>query len=240
MNEEILRIQKMVAEGKVTPEEAAELIESLGVQTSPRPAVNSNGIGLSRERAARWSFYLLLAAVGLGIVSIAASSTYQLYGDDNVSLRFLETLCGISAWVAVFASFVLGRLALSDKLLPGERLTGWPRIQASVAPAVVSVGLLGLILVGLPALVGILAKLLVNDHVGGHIPDFIPFFGAAGVFLVVEGLVGMVIVRKYPGFLRTVFRPLLDGLEARHGKYMALVPVIGFVSMLAAGGLFFF
>jgi hypothetical protein len=29
MNEEILRIQKMVAEGKVTPEEAAELIESV-------------------------------------------------------------------------------------------------------------------------------------------------------------------------------------------------------------------
>ena len=30
MNEEILRIQKMVAAGKITPEEAADLIESLG------------------------------------------------------------------------------------------------------------------------------------------------------------------------------------------------------------------
>lgn len=30
MNEEILRIQKMVAAGKITPEEATDLIESLG------------------------------------------------------------------------------------------------------------------------------------------------------------------------------------------------------------------
>ena len=42
MNEEILRIQKMVAEGKITPEESVELIESLGIaceaeRSSPVP-----------------------------------------------------------------------------------------------------------------------------------------------------------------------------------------------------------
>jgi hypothetical protein len=40
MNEEILRIQKMVAEGKITPEESVELIESLGFageNERPRP-----------------------------------------------------------------------------------------------------------------------------------------------------------------------------------------------------------
>ena len=40
MNEEILRIQKMVAEGKVTPAEATELLEAMGAkgERSPPPA----------------------------------------------------------------------------------------------------------------------------------------------------------------------------------------------------------
>lgn len=37
MNEEILRIQKMVAEGKVSAEESVELLESLGGVAPPQP-----------------------------------------------------------------------------------------------------------------------------------------------------------------------------------------------------------
>ena len=36
MNEEVLRIQKMVAEGKITPEESVELLESVGTTSAPK------------------------------------------------------------------------------------------------------------------------------------------------------------------------------------------------------------
>jgi SHOCT-like domain len=87
MNEEILRIQKMVAEGKVTPEEAAELLESVGVEPPepPKPVDEKQGEepkGQGHENARK------LAVIGMiSGAAIAVGVPFMLigFGGDSAS-----------------------------------------------------------------------------------------------------------------------------------------------------------
>jgi hypothetical protein len=91
MNEEILRIQKMVAEGKITPEEGAELVESVGKggagrgsaansPTAPQPspgvaavpAAKSSRKGLGIFAVVLFSLGLPLLALATGIAAISS------------------------------------------------------------------------------------------------------------------------------------------------------------------------
>ena len=131
MNEEILRIQKMVAEGKVSPEESLELISSVLAAAPSRSQVVA--VPANRTAAARWSFWLLALAAGLCLVAVS--------GVGAVAQRAL-LLLALPVMVGCYAA---GRLALGNKTAV-QRMGGGTRIiallggAAGVLAAVVAVG----------------------------------------------------------------------------------------------------
>ncbi|MHC5058649.1 MAG: SHOCT-like domain-containing protein [Planctomycetota bacterium] len=142
--DEILRIQKMVAEGKVTPEESLDLLDALRQDRAPCEKEKRESPS-ARERAARRSFYLGAAGLSLAVVSnvldVATPPDYRLVH----SIAAILTALGA---ISTFAGAVLGLVALRTALFRGPRLEGLPRAQAMVTPVVVgALALLALMIV---------------------------------------------------------------------------------------------
>ena len=87
MDEERLRIQQMVADGKITPEEGDELIESLGRQDSGGAATVESEPGQvsPRKRSGRnvagvISLCLFLGGLALPVIGIGINIALKVFG----------------------------------------------------------------------------------------------------------------------------------------------------------------
>ncbi|MHC4506932.1 MAG: hypothetical protein ACYTFI_26900, partial [Planctomycetota bacterium] len=217
--EEILRIQKMVAEGKVTPEDSVELIEALG---RSQPVEPSHEAPLTKAGAARWSFYLAIATAVCCTVGPIADEA----GPRSAFASVIAGLCLVGALACLVVGFALGRLALAAGPLPGRKLAGWRRIQASVMPVFVSFHILSALLVGWP----VLGFFLVEDPFldGGTVFLGEVYVGtdpllwtsvSAAMFALTWG-VAAVVVARWTGLARAVCRPMLEWLKPRHWKWL--------------------
>jgi hypothetical protein len=91
MNEEILRIQKMVADGKITPEEGVELLASVGPSASPPP--RPEVAALPPAKSNRQTIGIIaLCFLGLSVAS------FLLAPCVNVVLVPLAIILGFIAW----------------------------------------------------------------------------------------------------------------------------------------------
>ncbi|MHC4251403.1 MAG: hypothetical protein ACYS9X_19975 [Planctomycetota bacterium] len=254
--DEILRIQRMVAGGRVTPEDSVELIEALGRAAEPKPAPGG-ARRITKERAAAFSFYALLAAAGCAVMSQVLDSADTLYRPNQIASTFAALFAG-AALICGLVSFVLGRLALAGRPLPGEKLSGWPRIQASISPLIVAAWLLVLNIAVLPAAcLFVLERPIAALLSGGDVPHlgrlqsyltmsesgFIVLMVAlwtlcaAGTFTVISG-VSALLVRKWCGGVRAVFAPLLNRLKREHWKRLLIAS--GVSAAVAAASLVIF
>lgn len=109
MNEEILRIQKMVAEGKVAPEESVELLESVGVEP-PKPPEPTDEEQHGEEPEDRgYENARKLAVIGMiSGAAIAVGVPFMLigFGGDSAShvtqvSVLLGTVLGVGGGAAV-------------------------------------------------------------------------------------------------------------------------------------------
>ncbi len=108
MDEEMLRIQKMVAEGKVTPEESVELLESLGVQGAP----TADGEAAGKEPAKRAGDPARTIKVSVDVrhvvgmicgaaIAIGGGWMVMKYGEGSIRALMLLAPMAMGALVAV-------------------------------------------------------------------------------------------------------------------------------------------
>ncbi|MHC5058648.1 MAG: hypothetical protein ACYTKD_28655 [Planctomycetota bacterium] len=245
MNEEVLRIQKMVAEGKVSPEDSVELIEALGRAAEPKPAPGG-ARRLTKERAAALSFYAFVAMLGCAVMAQALESAGTPYRPNQIASTLAALFAG-AAIICGLASLVFGRLALAERLLPGEKLSGWPKAQASVSPVVVAVWILVLSVAVLPIASSFLFEQPLSALLsGGEATEFWSLQGHWGVteprlsvllatlwvswtaaILAAIGCVAALLVRKWCGGVRAVFAPLLNRLKQEHWKRLLIASGVG-------------
>lgn len=188
---------------------------------------------LDKRRAASWSFFSLLAAAAFVVVSVAADSAAWRSGDG--ALRFMAFLFAAGAIFASLVSFVMGRLAIQGRALPGEPLVGWPRFQGSLSP--VCFGAIGFLVVFLVlpwnsfylfewAGMGQDGRLFGQPFAGED--HNLPLFGA-GIVYAATSLILALLVRFSTKWLRLVFYPIFDfePLRPGHWKWLLIPIAIG-------------
>ena len=130
MNEEILRIQKMVAEGKITPEEATELLASVGVDGArtdtptppamPATPVSETSAAVDPESAARVFTLRVIGVIAGAAIAILGPLTAMLKkGEDDYS----ELAIIFGAVVAIVAIAHKGGRA-GGRYVPAVAATG--------------------------------------------------------------------------------------------------------------------
>jgi hypothetical protein len=124
MNEEILRIQKMVAEGKITPEEGAELVETVRAGGPPTQVPTTTAATPSRFSrkaiiGAAWVPFLLIAAPLL----FFSRGSAEYHGPEwwEYLLGFTLLPLGVAA---PFGTTILGAIALAQIRRSAGRLCG--------------------------------------------------------------------------------------------------------------------
>jgi len=213
---------------------------SAPISGSPRTAAWASVMS-NAAKAARWSFGALLAAAGMAGVSIAA----EISRSSSEALAFVEALCGFGALAGLLLSFVIGRLALRLRSARGERLLGWPYVQAALTPTLVSVGILVALFFVLPAISFFALEdrfldggtVFLGEVYRGTDLYLWTSFGALGFACI--SLSSFVLVRFWPGLPRVMLAPLLDRLREQHARMM--MPAVALGVLLCAGslGLFF-
>ena len=132
MNDEILRIQKMVAEGKITPEEATELLASIGVEgvrsiplvppANPVIAKHEDGKSDSAAKACAISDKKRLLASILALF-FGCFGAHRFYaGKPGTAILQLFSLGGLGIW-AVVDLFIVVFGEFTDA--QGKKIVAW-------------------------------------------------------------------------------------------------------------------
>ena len=149
MNEEILRIQRMVAEGKVSAEESVELLESIGLAHEAKQASSATEKGI-RRKLAQGSLWTLIGGIALSLLILAIASMGR---DSKQGVELAATALVISLIVACAA----GRMALAKRCFGEPQLVGWPRFQAAI-------GVVAMILLSLLAAPSLIYDINCDDN----------------------------------------------------------------------------
>jgi hypothetical protein len=191
-----------------------------------------------RSRIGAASFFLLLFALGSLVAGLTVAMSAPGYGGYSMrhltpteyeNLRMLNkarndlayVVYAVSVFVsstALLLSWVLGRFALSTGR-GGERISGWDRYRAAIAPALGSAGILfGLLMLAFGA--GFVGYHLHAEYGFGkgfrrELFAFSAMAAALSVILVGSGLV----VRFTPDFARLVLYPLTARLKPSQAKW---------------------
>jgi len=194
-----------------------------------------------REQAARCSFLSLLAC-GIGIaLAIACEEGRPMdgHGFDHF-LRFMTGLCIGIAVLTGLASYVLGRVALVDRLWRDQKLSDWPKIQANLAPAAGGLTLLFFLLAcPIPGFFAIEDGFLDGGTVffgqAYQGTDLMLWISVSSAFYALLLLILSIVVRHRVSWLKIICQPVLFWLKPQHAKWLGWLVVIAVLN----SGLFF-